>query len=138
MTERVRLLIVEDEALIGLDLATLLETAGYAVSGPAPDLAAAMRLAEEDRPDVAFVDLNLADGMTGPEVARRLRESFGVRSVFLTGNPEAVPGDGRADGLMRKPFSEDSIVEAANWLSLLARGGQPAARPKSVGSLPSS
>ena len=52
-------LVVEDEALIALDLQALLEHAGYRVLGPANSPAVAFNLLEANQPDVALLDINL-------------------------------------------------------------------------------
>lgn len=117
----VRFLVVEDEPLIGLDLVTLLEEAGYAVAGPAPTLAAALAQADGFRPQAALVDVNLDDGPTGPEIARRLVAVHGARCVFLTGNPELAEA-GAVEGLIRKPYRVEAVAEAAAWLAALALG----------------
>ena len=56
------------------------------------------RSAAELRPDIAFVDIHLADGPTGVEVARRLSGEFGVTVLFMTANAKRIPEDcaGRA------------------------------------------
>ncbi|MFN3389688.1 MAG: hypothetical protein ACK40O_12230, partial [Allosphingosinicella sp.] len=66
-----RVLIVEDEFLIGLELEHALEAHGYKVIGVVADYDGAVALAAE-RPDVALVDINLRDGPTGPLIAREL------------------------------------------------------------------
>ena len=83
-------LIVEDELLIAIDLESTVKDMGLDVIGLATDKEQALRLAP--MADIAFVDVNLADGATGPEIGRRLVEEFGVTVVFMTGNPEAVAG----------------------------------------------
>lgn len=120
-SERPRFLVVEDEPLIGLDLVTLLEDAGYEVAGPATTLHAALAEAERFRPHAALVDVNLDDGPTGPEIARRLFAQHGARCVFLTGNPELTEA-GAAEGLIRKPYRVEAVAEAAAWLAALVLG----------------
>jgi len=83
-------LIVEDEFLIAIDLEATVKDMGLDVIGLATNKEQALRLAP--MADIAFVDVNLADGATGPEIGRRLTEEFGVTVVFMTGNPEAVAG----------------------------------------------
>lgn len=117
-TEPVRFLVVEDEPLIGLDLVTLLEDRGYAVIGPVADLAHALAEAELHQPQAAFVDVNLADGPTGPTVATELTQRHGTRCVFLTGNPELASG-GAALGLFRKPYRVEAVAVVADWLAAL-------------------
>jgi two-component system, response regulator PdtaR len=66
-----RVLIVEDEALVAMDLRESLEDMGYKVVGVAADSARAFEMAAME-PDLALVDLNLRDGLTGPEIGKRL------------------------------------------------------------------
>lgn len=104
-------LIVEDEIFVALDLERILTDAGYHVAGIAAD----SRTAIETAPGCtfAFVDVNLRDGATGPEIARRLAQDYGVKIVFVTANPSQIGGNVQALGYIRKPFSERAIVAAA-------------------------
>lgn len=102
-------MIVEDEVLVAIDLESSLLEAGHHVIGAAGDAAGAFKLAEE-RPEFAFVDVNLRDGETGPEIARRLSHEYGVRVVFLTANPMAVMGRSTgAFGVLPKPFEPETV-----------------------------
>jgi two-component system, response regulator PdtaR len=65
-------LVVEDEFLIALDLALLLQEHGWRVLGPAATVAEALRLLADERPDVALLDLNLRGEPVTP-VAEELR-----------------------------------------------------------------
>ncbi len=69
-----RILIVEDEALIAVVLADSLEGAGHEVMGPASTMAEALALCEALRPELALLDINLRDGSSGVDVARALLE----------------------------------------------------------------
>ncbi|SFP56083.1 response regulator [Sphingomonas rubra] len=104
-------LIVEDEIFVALDLERILIDAGYHVAAIAADRASALEAA----PDCgfAFVDVNLRDGPTGPDIARRIAADHGIKVVFVTANPTQI-GDGNgALGYVRKPFSEAAILAAA-------------------------
>lgn len=102
-------MIVEDEVLVAMDLESSLCEAGHEVVGAAGDAEAALRLAEA-RPEIAFVDVNLRDGDTGPEIARRLAHEHGVRVVFLTANPLSVIGRSTgAFGVLSKPFEPAAV-----------------------------
>lgn len=102
-------MIVEDEVLVAMDLEASLCEAGHEVVGTAADAETAFRLARE-QPQFAFVDVNLRDGDTGPEIARRLAHDFGVRVVFLTANPLSVIGRSTgAFGVLPKPFDPDTV-----------------------------
>src|ERR1700760_5040 len=98
-----RILLVEDEPLIALDLETILERLGHQVVGVAETCAEAVRLAGDERPDVALVDIKLRDGFTGVEVARRLTDDFGLYCAFVTGNPEQVTAAGAV--VVAKPYT---------------------------------
>ncbi|MEK1893314.1 MAG: response regulator [Rhizobium sp.] len=108
---RQSVLIVEDEFLIALDLESTIKEMGLEVTGVARDKEQALTLAP--LADIALVDVNLADGATGPEIGQRLVEEFGVTVVFMTGNPEAVVGrvQGALD-ILSKPATP-SIVQTS-------------------------
>ena len=104
-------LIVEDEIFVALDLERILIEAGYLVAGIAADQEGA--LAAAPGCNMAFVDVNLRDGATGPAIARSLTEDFGMKVVFVTANPGQICDPDGALGYVRKPFSEQAIVAAA-------------------------
>ena len=107
-----RVLIVEDELFIALDLEAMVKTMGFDVAGLATGKDQALQLASVA--DIAFVDVNLSDGPTGPEIGRRLAEEYGVTVVFMTGNPEAVAGRLQgALGVVTKP-AMPAIVGRSN------------------------
>jgi len=103
-----RVLIVEDEPLIGLELGRIVEEAGYVSIGPVATVEQA--LAHAPRADAALVDLGLADGMSGSALARRLIDRFGIQVIFVTGNPQDIGHglDGAID-VVGKPFSDERI-----------------------------
>ncbi|GAA3694420.1 hypothetical protein GCM10022268_01520 [Sphingomonas cynarae] len=104
-------LIVEDEIFVALDLERILLDAGYNVAAIAADRESALLAAPEC--GFAFVDVNLRDGPTGPDIARRIAADYGIKVVFVTANPTQIgDGDG-ALGYIRKPFTERSILAAA-------------------------
>lgn len=104
-------LIVEDEIFVALDLERILTDAGYAVGAIAADSESAFEAA--DGCEFAFVDVNLRDGPTGPEIAARIAREHGVKVVFVTANPSQIAGCPGALGYVRKPFSEAAILAAA-------------------------
>lgn len=110
------ILIVEDEFLVALDLEDIVSRAGYRVLGIVADRKDFERVefGHQDRqPHVALVDLNLRDGPTGPEIARRLSDRFGTIIIFVTANPDQIADPPcTALGYIRKPFAPDAIVAA--------------------------
>jgi DNA-binding response OmpR family regulator len=112
-------LIVEDEFLVALQLEDILSDAGYMVVGIVPDQAS--RHAVGERPEVAFVDLNLRDGPSGQRIARQLAERFGTAIVYVTANPAQIGQPvSTAIGVVEKPFSDHAILAAIS----LARQGE--------------
>ena len=103
-------LIVEDEIFVALDLERILMDAGYGVAGIAADRDSAIAAAPGC--NFAFVDVNLRDGPTGPEIAKRMAQDYGVKVVFVTANPSQI-GDAECLGYIRKPFSDAAILAAA-------------------------
>ena len=69
------ILIVEDEYLIGLALALVLAIAGHHIVGPAASADEALQLAQAERPELAFVDININGDRDGVDVARLLTAS---------------------------------------------------------------
>lgn len=105
-------LIVEDEIFVALDVERVLEDAGFTVVGLAADQAEALERAHGAK--LAFVDVNLRDGATGPTVACALCDQHGAQVVYLTANPsQIIPVASRAIGVLAKPFSEASLVAVA-------------------------
>ncbi|ARM91521.1 response regulator CheY-like domain-containing protein (plasmid) [Rhizobium sp. CIAT894] len=111
-----RVLIVEDEFLIALDIGATVEGMGMQVAGLANDCEQALRLAP--LADIAFVDVNLADGPTGPEIGRRLAQEHGIAVVFMTGNPEMVAdGVKGAVGVVQKPVMPTLVEQLVKYLA---------------------
>src|SRR6476619_669514 len=79
-----RVLIVEDEFLLALDLEETMFELGFDVSALAPSASKARSLAMSDQPDVALVDVCLEGGREGIEIARWLRKVCEVAIIFVT------------------------------------------------------
>jgi two-component system, response regulator PdtaR len=106
-----RALIVEDEILTALHLETVLEELGVESVGIAADVEGALRLAAAG-PDLALVDMNLRDGLTGGRIAEQLARR-GTAIFFVTANPRQI-GEQRALalGVLDKPFDERQLEAA--------------------------
>lgn len=109
-----KILIVEDEFLVAMDLEDIVASAGYRVLGIAPDKQAASNFAE--LPDIALVDINLRDGPTGVAIARDLSERGGTVVIFVTANPSQITDPPlRSIGYVQKPFSPEAILTALEF-----------------------
>ncbi len=127
-TEQPRVLIVEDEFLIAMDIEdSIMQAEEEAdVIGIANRLDQAVALGS--RADIAFVDVNLADGQTGPEIGRRLSQDHGVVVIFMTANPEVVVNLGIGAGVIVKPVPQDAVEQCLSY-ALAKRAGTRAVTP---------
>lgn len=116
------ILIVEDEHLVALSLCLLISQApGYRVTGSAATMEQAVALSERDPPDLALLDLRLANGQSGLDVAGYLRLRD-ISCLFLTGNPPPAPRPDLAIGCLPKPFHDDSLMAALDIARGMVRG----------------
>ena len=79
-------LVVEDEPLVALFLADLLEEMGYTVIGPAATPGAALTAAAEAPPQIAIIDARLGGRGDGVTLAGELQRLHATRIIFLTGD----------------------------------------------------
>jgi DNA-binding response OmpR family regulator len=107
-----KVLVVEDEPLLAMELEGHLRELGQEVIGLAEDAEQALALASGAGPQLALVDLNLRDGLTGPQIARALVEQYGTIVVFVTASPGQIPDDyAGALGALVKPCDPMSISQ---------------------------
>jgi DNA-binding response OmpR family regulator len=102
-----KVLIVEDEIFVALEIEQIVEDAGFEVGAIAADKDAALACAQDC--DIALVDLNLRDGPTGPQIGMELSR-HGIRVIYVTANPAQI-GEAAvaALGVITKPFRAQSI-----------------------------
>ena len=121
-----RILLVEDDALILMQLEALVVDSGHVVAGTAVRTAEALELAEDVRPDIALVDLRLGEGDSGVDVADALRDRGGVMVVFVTANPLRLGDDfAGAAGVIAKPFTRAVIAGGMLYLEECLRHPPP-------------
>ena len=120
-----RILIVEDEALVALELTENLERAGHEVVGPAATMTEALALCEEVPPELALLDINLRDGSNGVDIARALFARWGVLSIFASGQTmEARRAKDIAFGYIRKPYEAVTVLRSVEAAREIMRGGK--------------
>ena len=120
-----RILIIEDEALVAMELRFVLEDLGYEVVGTAADARSARNMVRETEVDLALVDIHLSDGPTGVELGRELGQEQGVTVLFMTANPGMVRnGVAGTIGVLSKPTDERAVQTAVDY-ALRRRTGQP-------------
>ncbi|QTC90189.1 response regulator [Brevundimonas goettingensis] len=120
-----RILIIEDEALVAMELRFVLEDLGHEVVGTAADARAARNLVREMEVDLALVDIHLSDGPTGVELGRALAQEDGVTVLYMTANPGMVrEGVAGTIGVLSKPADERAVQTAVDY-ALRRRKGEP-------------
>ena len=115
MLAGLRILIVEDDPIIALDIAQTLSDAGATILGPAHKVAEALSLIEHERPTLAVLDWRLEQETASP-VAHQLA-ALGVPFLFHTssrGHPEAAHPDVT---IVDKPTRPEQLVEAVKALT---------------------
>ena len=113
-----KVLIVEDEFLVAMQIEDILTENGFEVIGVVADSESLDRMTIQ--PDIALVDLNLRDGPTGNSIAQKLSEAWGTRVVYVTANPAQIEEPAAtAIGILPKPFSREAINAAMSYASNL-------------------
>ena len=113
---RLRVLIVEDEMLVAMNIEDMLLDLGHEVAGLASRLAPAMALAREAQFDLAMLDVTLAGEQSFP-VARALVER-GIPFLFATGyGVKGVAEEFRSFPVLQKPFRMRDLGEAIAAIS---------------------
>lgn len=134
--ESIRVLIVDDHAVVRIGLKTLLaNAAGFRVVGEAGTVAEAISLAVQARPDVVLMDVRLPDG-SGVEACRRIKaDNADIRVVMLTSyqDEEAIVGAvmAGASGYLLKQADSDRLTQAIRD----AAAGESSLDPRAAGTL---
>jgi CheY-like chemotaxis protein len=119
------ILIVEDDPVFALEMTYAVEDAGHRVVRHESRFADAIEAAHRLKPDVAFVDLNLYEGLIGPTLARRFAREGRPLVIFVTGHPEHLPPDlAGAYGVLRKPVSPADLKATLAFLAAKLDGGE--------------
>ncbi len=108
------ILVVEDEAIVAMDIAQRLKRAGYDVPAVAATGEVALRTLEELHPDLVLMDILLKGEKNGIETAREIKDQFEIPVIFLTGQAdestqEQIKNTG-AYGFILKPIDTASLL----------------------------
>lgn len=109
----VKILVVEDEVVIADNICTILERLGYEVLEPAINYSTAIERIEEEQPDIALLDIQLAGSKDGIDLAWRIKEEYDFPFIFLTSNADPRTVERAKDlnppAYLVKPFSKDDL-----------------------------
>lgn len=118
-----KVLVVEDEAIIAHHLISIAADAGFETLGPASTMEQA--LAYAPRADIALIDIGLIDGKSGLQLARRLIDRYYTTIIFVTGAPEALQNSfSEAFAAIEKPFLDQEVAEVLRRASEMRMGNQ--------------
>ena len=102
------ILVVEDHALVAMELEAIIEEAGHVSAGWAMNF--------QEASDIVAALPNLGEGPSGVDVAEKLRQ-HDVEVVFMTANAKRLAADMHgAIGIMAKPYSSSAVLAALNYL----------------------
>jgi CheY-like chemotaxis protein len=109
-----RVLIIEDEAIIAMDLQQLVESAGHEVVGIASTEEEAVAIAESARPSLVLADINLGHGGDGASAVERILARHATPVIFVTAYPERLLTGRRLEPafVIAKPFEPTALAVA--------------------------
>ncbi|WP_237072803.1 response regulator [Pseudaestuariivita rosea] len=110
-------LIIEDEAIIAMDLEALVADMGHRVTGVAQTYEEALSLGKSDKPDLILADIQLADNSSGIDAVNDLLAHYGdIPAIFITAFPERLLTGERPEPtfLIAKPYRQDQIRSAVS------------------------
>ena len=117
----IKILVVDDEVLIGMLLKRGLSSRGHQVLGPVTSGSEAIQVARAERPDVVVMDIRLMGEMDGIDAASQILSFYSPAFIFATGYHDPAVRN-RAMALrplayLMKPISwQDIDVEICGWL----------------------
>lgn len=118
-----RIMIIEDEAIIAMDIRAIVEDMGHTVSGLARTRDEAVTLARRDPPDMILADIQLADKSSGIDAVNHILKELGdLPIVFITAFPERLLTGTRPEPafLITKPYTEEQVHSAVSQAMFFA------------------
>ncbi len=118
-----RVLIIEDEAIIAMDISSIVQDIGHTITGIARTRAEAVKLAAQDRPDLILADIQLADNSSGIDAVNDILAQFDdIPTIFITAFPERLLTGTRPEPafMITKPYSEDQVRSAVGQAMFFA------------------
>lgn len=113
MTDK-KILIVEDEIILAMDVQGSLEQEGYKVTGIADSAEKAMAKIDQVKPDLVIMDVKIMGKVDGIETGREIINNHSIPIIFITGNVNDLTlkkiEEMRPAGLLSKPIMMDDLI----------------------------
>lgn len=123
-----RILIVEDESLVAMDMERMLTNLHYEVLPNVNSYDDAIRLLDTTKPDLVLLDINLNDTKTGIDLSQRLQQQYKLPFIYITSHSDKSTMDQalitKPNGYLVKPFDENDLYTAIE-VALTHFSGQP-------------
>lgn len=135
---QLKVLVVEDEMVIAMDLTDKLEEMGYEVLDTVSSYDDALTILSKEEPDIAILDIQLEGSKTGIDLGEFLKQENNIPFIYLTSNADKrTLNEAKATqpyAFLRKPFQQDDLYNAIeiavhNFQSLSPEIGS---RPKAI------
>lgn len=125
-----KVVIIEDEPAIALDLEQLVAGLGHVVIGPARTRMEAVEMVRAERPGLVLADIRLADGSSGLDAVNEILQGFGMPVIFITAYPESLLTGKRPEPtfLISKPFRSDTVSALVSQALFFDEDAKPTAR----------
>lgn len=113
---RARVLIIEDETLIAIDLSDIVSKLGHEVVATADTASKAINAAAQHQPDLVLADIQLADGSSGIDAVNEILHRVAVPVIFITAFPDRLLTGERPEPtfLITKPYLEETVQAAVS------------------------
>ena len=125
---RAKVLIIEDEPIIAMDLETIVRDMGHEVTAVAVTRDEAVREAMSERPGLVLADIQLADDSSGIDAVKDILTQFPVPVIFITAFPERLLTGERPEPtfLITKPFQRSTVKAAISQALFFDEATAPA------------
>lgn len=118
-----KVLVIEDEAIIAMDIQSIVADMGHAITGVARTRAMAGQVGRSERPDLILADIQLADNSSGIDAVNDLLSHYGdIPVIFITAFPERLlTGDKPEPAfLISKPYTEEQVRSSVSQAMFFA------------------
>lgn len=116
-------LVAEDDLMIADMIEESLIAAGYGVCGIARTVPEALKFSELHRPDLAIIDIKLADGGLGTEIVAQLQDGPRIGVLYASGNTSLIGAKAGGDAHIAKPYVTSDLIQALKLVEQVVADG---------------